>query len=141
MFFISISGVLSVNRKDLQALTLVGPTVISLPGVTIMNTHTEIHNLAKRGLPENVCQYKHAIMIYKLMKNELCEDEFVQLNFQLVNNARSPKLTFIKRQNYEVGKNIILNRMYVLNNKIYKSWLSLFIDTFKVKYKDLFLRQ
>ena len=69
-----------------------------------MNTHTEIHYLAKRVLPENVCLYKHAIMIYKLMKDELCEDEFVQLNFKLVDNARSPKLTFMKRQKYEVGK-------------------------------------
>ena len=61
---------------------------LCLPRITIMNTHTEIHYLAKRVLPANVCLYKHAIMIYKLMKDELCEDEFVQLNFKLVGNAR-----------------------------------------------------
>ena len=36
-----------------------------------MNTLSEIHDLAKRALPTNVCQYRHAIMIYKLMSNAL----------------------------------------------------------------------
>ena len=49
-------------------------------------------------------------MVYKLMKGGLCEDEFVQLNFQLVDNARQKKLNFVKIQRYDVGKNILLNR-------------------------------
>ena len=65
-------------------------------GITILNTHTLIHNLARRAIPVNVCLYRHAIMTYKLMKCELCEDEFVQLNFQLVDNPRQTKLNFIK---------------------------------------------
>ena len=59
-------------------------------------------------------------MAQKLMKNNLCENEFVQLNFQLADNARATKLTFIKRQNYDVGKNVLLNRFHALNNKIDK---------------------
>ena len=39
-----------------------------------------------------------------------------------------------------LGKSILLNRMYVLNNRIDKTWLSLSLDTFKVKSKDLFLK-
>ena len=31
-------------------------------------THTEIHNLAKRALPEDICTYRHAIMLHKLMR-------------------------------------------------------------------------
>ena len=30
-----------------------------------MLTHTEIHNLAKRAMPEDMCTYRHAIMLYK----------------------------------------------------------------------------
>ena len=69
-----------------------------------MNTHTEIHNLAKRALPRKVCMYKHVVMLYKLMSNNLRKDEFVQLNFQFNDNARLNKLNFFKRQNYDVGK-------------------------------------
>ena len=63
-------------------------------------------------MPADVCLYGHAIMAYKLMKFELCEDEFVQLNFQLVDNARQTKLNFFKNQRFDVGKNILLNRLY-----------------------------
>ena len=78
-------------------------------------------------------------MAQKLVKNNLCEDEFVQLNFQLADNARATKLTFIKRQNYDVGKNVLLNRFHALNNKIDKSWLNLSLEAYKLKCKDLFL--
>ena len=53
----------------------------------------------------------------------------IMINFHLVDNVRSPKLTLMKRQNYEVGTNILLNRMYVLYNKIDKSCVSLSIKT------------
>ena len=61
-------------------------------------------------------------------------DEFVQLNFQLLDNERISKINFIKRQNYDVWK----NRMHSLNNKIDKNWLDLSLNSFKLKCKDLF---
>ena len=69
-------------------------------------------------------------MLYKLMSNNLCENEFVQLNFQLNDNARLTKQNFLKRLNYEVGKNTLLNRMALLNNKINKNLLNLSIGSF-----------
>ena len=83
--------------------------------------------------------YRHAIMVYKLIKCDLCEDEFVQLNFQLVDSALQTKLNFIKNQRFDVGKNILLNRLYVLNGKIDKTWLNLHLESFKIKCKELFL--
>ena len=102
-------------------------------------THTEIHTLAKRALPEDVCIYKHAIMLHKLLRDEFCENELMWLNFQIVDNARSLTWSFIKRQNYDVGKNILLNRMHVLNNKIEKNWINLSLNTYKVKCKEKFV--
>ena len=69
-------------------------------------------------------------MLYKLMSNNLCENEFVQLNFQLNDNARLTKQNLLKRLNYEVGKNTLLNRMALLNNKINKNLLNLSIGSF-----------
>ena len=68
------------------------------------------------------------------------EDEFVQLNFQLVDKERISKINFIKRQNYDVGKNILPNRMHLLNNKIDKNWLDLSLNSIKLKCKDLFMK-
>ena len=50
-------------------------------------------------------------MAYKLLSNNLFEDEFLQLNFQLADNERANNLNFIKHQNYEAGKNILTNRL------------------------------
>ena len=104
-----------------------------------MLTHTEIHNLAKRAMPEDMCTYRHAIMLYKLMRKELCDNELMWLNFQIVDNARIQTWSFTMRQNYDVGKNTLINRMHVLNGKIEKNWMNLAIDTYKIKCKEKFL--
>ena len=102
-------------------------------------THTEIHNLAKRAMPEDICTYRHAIMLYKLMRNELCDNEMMWLNFQIVDNARLQTWSFLMRHTYDVGKNILINRMHILNGKIEKNWINLSLDTYKVKCKAKFL--
>ena len=109
------------------------------PGATIYSTHTEIHNLAGRALPEKMCLYRHAVIMYKLFNNIICENEFLNLNFQLYDNERGRNLVFVRNQRYEAGKNILLNRFAELNNKIDKSWLNLSLETYKIKCKILFL--
>ena len=83
--------------------------------------------------------YKHALMLHKLLRNDLCDDELMNLNFQIADNGRSTRLKFIKRQNYNVGKNILLNRLHILNDKIEKNWINLTMNSYKVKCKELFL--
>ena len=113
---------------------------ICTPGVTVFSTHSEIHMMADRATPDQMCQYRHAITLYKLMNNIICENEFLQLNFQLYENARSSKITFIKIQRFEVGKNILLNRFHDLNNLINKQWMNMSLETYKIKCKSLFLQ-
>ena len=113
---------------------------ICTPGVTNFSTHSEIHRMADRATPEQMCQYRHAVQMYKLVNNVICEDEFVQLNFQMYDNERNQKVTFLKIQRYDVGKNILLNRFYDLNNLIDKQWLEMSLETYKIKCKALFLQ-
>ena len=49
-----------------------------------------------------------------------CENELIHLNFRLYDNDRGPKITFIKNQRFDVGKNTLLNRFTDLNNLIDK---------------------
>ena len=91
------------------------------------------------GIIKNICLYRHAIMLYKLMRNELCDNELMWLNFQIVDNARSQTWSFTMRHNYDVGKNTLINRMYFLNGRIEKNWINLSLDTYKVKCKEKFL--
>ena len=104
--------------------------------LTIFHTHTQIHSCT---LPDQILNYKHAIMMFKLFNNCQPENEFVQMNFQYNQNQRIKHSNFFIRQNYDSGKNILLNRLAHLNDKIEKSWLDQSLNTFKIKCKQLFL--
>ena len=108
--------------------------------LTIFHTHTQIHSIANRALPDQMLNYKHAISMHKLYNHCQPETKFIQMNFQLNQNQRIKHANFFSRQHYDTGKNILLNRLAHLNDKIEKSWLELNIDTFKVKCKQLFLQ-
>ena len=68
--------------------------------ITIYNTHTEVHRKTGRGLPDQILQYKHGLLMYKLVRNCIIEEEFVQMNFQATPNPRSILQNFIKNQYY-----------------------------------------
>ena len=108
--------------------------------ITIYHTHTEIHQMTKRALPDQMVKYKHALMMYKLFRQCMPENEFIHLNFQANLNQRQQYHTFIKTQNYNVGNNILLNRMHSLNNTIPKSMTDDSYLTFKLKCKEMFLK-
>ena len=84
--------------------------------ITIYHTHTQIHNISKRALPDQMIKYKHALMLYKLLRQCTPNVEFIQLNFQPNFNRKLQHHNFLKVQNYSVGNNILLNRMFCLNN-------------------------
>ena len=81
--------------------------------------------MTKRALPDQMIQYKHALIMYNLFRNCMPDSEFMHLNFQANLNQRIQHHTFLKRQNYTVGNNILLNRMYNLNATILKSMSSM----------------
>ena len=45
--------------------------------LTIFHSHTQIHSLANRALPDQMLNYKHAIVMFKLFKTRerICTDE------------------------------------------------------------------
>ena len=45
--------------------------------ITIFNTNTEIHQITRRALPDQMIQYKHALMMYKLLRNCIPDNEFM----------------------------------------------------------------
>ena len=108
--------------------------------LTIYHTHTQIHSIADRALPDQMLMYKHAIQMYKLFNHCQPEPEFINMNFQLNQNPRIKHANFFMRQNYNIGNNILLNRLTHLNDKIEKSWLEQSLNTFKIKCKRLFLQ-
>ena len=77
--------------------------------ITIYHSHTEIHQMTKRALPDQMIKYKHALMMYKLFRQCTPENEFIKLNFQANLNQRLQHHTFIKMQNYNVSSITTIN--------------------------------
>ena len=63
----------------------------------------------------------------------------MNLDFQANLNPRLKCKNFIKIQKFNVRNNILINRFSTLNDKIEKEWLNLSYNTFKLKFKSLFL--
>ena len=52
-----------------------------LINVSVFHSHTEIHRMAGRSKPEQMCLYRHEIMIQKLFNQQNPEEEFFLLSF------------------------------------------------------------
>ena len=70
--------------------------------------------------PMQICLYRHALVLFKIFCHQNPEAKLVQMNFQLIDNIIY-KNNVLKRQNHDVGKNILLNRLQALNNMMAKA--------------------
>ena len=66
--------------------------------------------------------------------------EWQQLFFNQNFNNRNNKANFRNLSTYKIGKNIVTNRLWVINNYIPYEWLNSSILSFKLKCKDFFLK-
>ena len=102
-------------------------------------SYESIHRLAKRGTPNQMCTYKHALQLFKLYNSTVMSEDWMSLNFQQNFNRRNNKIQIFNVSNYKVGENLLTNRLKSLNNKIEFNWLNESFNSYKVKCKKLFL--
>ena len=105
-----------------------------------MESFINIHNNAKRATPEKLLLFKHAVLLHKLFNNQTPSLEWADLHFKQTFNSRQSQFRVVKTSNYKIGNNILTNRLSVLNNKIVLDDLNLSLNTFKCKYKQIFLK-
>ena len=92
--------------------------------------------MAKRGTPDQMSNYKHALQLYKLHNSNTMTDDWISLNVQQNFNGRNEKIQFFNIFNYKVGRNLLVNRFKVLNNKIDYFWFNESFNTFKVNVNN-----
>ena len=59
-------------------------------------------------------QYKHALQLHKVYNSKETGEDWIRLNF----NQRISKFITTDDSRYKVGKNLLANRMTLLNNTI-----------------------
>ena len=86
-----------------------------------------------------IMTYKHGIELFKLYNSEETTDDWVGLNFQQNFNDRCENVMMTDNSRLRVGKNILPNRLRILNNRIKLEWLNLSKDSFKIRCKNTLL--
>ena len=104
-----------------------------------MESFLNIHKSTKRATPENYLLYKHSILLYKLYNDQNPNLEWIDLHFKQTFNPRHTYFNVLKDINFKIGNNILTARLSILNRKIKLADLNLSIESFKVKYKEVFL--
>ena len=99
----------------------------------------DIHKSCKRATPSQIIAYKHAILLHKLYNANFPQADWMDLNFHQILTSRQTKFKISKGNKFLVGNNILATRLSILNNKVDLNDLNLSLDSFKVKYKKIFL--
>jgi hypothetical protein len=102
-------------------------------------SYVNMHKITNRATPSQILVYKHAILLFKLYNTINSTSDWVKLNFQQTLTSRQVNFNISQTNCYRIGLNLICNRLTVLNNKIPLKWLSLSIESFKLKCKEKFL--
>ena len=98
-----------------------------------------LHSITKRATPPQMMKYKLALQLHKLYNNENMSNDWLSLFFNQNFNGRNSKANFRDTSNHKIGKNLIANRLSILNNEIEYDWLNLEKESYKLKCKILFL--
>ena len=64
---------------------------------------------------------------------------WIDLNVQQNFNGRNDYVHIVDHSRVRVGKNILMNRLSLINDSINYEWLNLSKDTYKIKFKEKIL--
>ena len=126
---------LKVKLKSASANAL----KICTPNYNRFMSYSDIHLLNNRALPSKIMIYKHAIILHRLVSNEIPSIEWVALHFNLILSSRMVNFKVIQNFNYKIGQNILTNRLSIVNGLIPLNWLNKSYESFKYLCKKQFL--
>ena len=79
--------------------------------------------------------YKHVLRLYRIFNEINHSKEWLSLNFQFNFNSRDQSIKVVDTSRLKIGKNIVVNRIKIINGKITYAWMNLTYETYKLKCK------
>ena len=116
-----------------QALKLIGNQM------DLRISFDQLHKINNRATPMQMMRYKHSILLYKLYNSSDETDDWMDLNWNQYFNSRCAKFKIFDDSRLKIGKNILTNRLTLVNNQIAFNWLNKCINSYKIACKRLFL--
>ena len=132
----------TLNFELKQRLLSVSASALKIctPSYHDRMSFAELHKINSRATPNQMCEYKHALLLHKLVNLEQPGSDWVDLNFQQNFNNRSSTFKFVKTNNYKIGLNLLCNRLTCVDGKINFDWMSSGFESYKVQCKNVFLK-
>jgi hypothetical protein len=95
----------------------------------------DLHKKYNRATPTQFQEYTTAVSLYDLIKKEIPEDEWINLQFSIQNDERNTRLSFPTNNRLKCGLNCLSNRFKSINNEINKQWIGMSRDAYKTSAK------
>ena len=102
-------------------------------------SYEKLHKINGRATPNQMMQYKHSLLLFKLYNNTNQTENWMDLNWKQSFNNWSTKVRLFDVSRIKIGKNILTNKLTILNNLIEYDWLNKSLDSYKLICKFLFL--
>ena len=118
-----------------MTITLLFNKLCAKPPDMWMLSFNSLHEMVGRATPDKILDYKLALQLYKVVKNNVPTPDWININFNNIHTTRQTRFMTSKANRLKVGMNLISNRFYYLNGKIEMDWLNLSYNTYKVKCK------
>ena len=80
-----------------------------------MTSFNRLHSIVNRSTPEQICQYKHALLLHKTYNDKDQGRDWLALNFNQ-NFNKTPKFITTDTSNFKIGKKLTSNRLRTINN-------------------------
>ena len=113
-----LSNGLNITLKQ-KILSASSQALLMLNNSSDMRTSfTQLHKLEKRALPMEFAKYRLAIQLFKIYNGTSMDNDWIDMNIQQNFNARQTNFHITDSSRLKVGKNIISNRLTILNSKI-----------------------
>ena len=87
----------------------------------------------------NFAKYRLAIQLYKIYNGMEMNEDWIDMNYQQNFNARNRMFQINDYSRLKIARNVICNRLNVLNNQVNLDWLNQSLISFKLKMKSLLL--
>ena len=88
-----------------------------------------------------ICLRQGYLTQTKVYNGYIMNEDWMDMNFQQNFNARLDCVQIFDNANLRIGKNILTNRLNIINNEIKFNWLNLNLTSFKLKCKSLYLNK
>ena len=102
-------------------------------------SYYDLHKLTTRATPAMFSNYKCALLLYKTFNALTWSNEWLFLNFSIINTSRQNNFMINRSNSSRCGLNATCNKFVSLNGMIPLTWLNLEFSSYKIKCKKLFL--